>query len=270
MLSGAAVLVVGLLLFEPWALFQNRTVDESLPTPTASSTTGSQLKELARGEFIKQEHATSGMAVVLGLNTGSRVLRLESGYATGWLLPTAGVARLHLLCPDPWPKKRHAGRRLVNQQEFLGGLARVLQPGGEFLLKTDDRVYCEDALASLGEDVKPFVRVNKVQAVPLSSIRLEYFAPRPAAVERHEPVATRIRTFHETNHGIPDPHEAERCFSCGHCTRCDTCLVYCPEGIIDRVVAKNGNGYEINLEYCKGCGICVTECPRGAMEMFPQ
>lgn len=86
--------------------------------------------------------------------TNARVLRLESGYATGWLLPTAGVARLHLLCPDPWPKKRHAGRRLVNQDEFLGGLARILQPGGEFLLKTDDRVYCEDALASLAGRVE--------------------------------------------------------------------------------------------------------------------
>ncbi|MDH4036950.1 MAG: FAD-dependent oxidoreductase [Candidatus Krumholzibacteria bacterium] len=134
----------------------------------------------------------------------------------------------------------------------------------------DGRRAAGRALASLGEEVKLFVRPNKVQAVPLESIRLEYFAPRPAAVERHEPVPTRIKTFNETNHGIPDPREAERCFSCGHCTRCDTCLVYCPEGIIDRVVARDGGGYDIDLEYCKGCGICVAECPRGAMEMFPQ
>ncbi|SKB06424.1 tRNA (guanine-N7-)-methyltransferase [Prosthecobacter debontii] len=80
----------------------------------------------------------------------AKVMRVESGYAVGWLLPTAGVSRLHLLCPDPWPKKRHAARRLVNQDEFLTGLARILKPGGEFLLKTDDRVYFEDALASLG------------------------------------------------------------------------------------------------------------------------
>lgn len=80
----------------------------------------------------------------------AKVLRLESGYSTGWLLPTASVSRLHLLCPDPWPKKKHAARRLVNQEEFLNGLTRVLKPGGEFLLKTDDAVYFEDALASLG------------------------------------------------------------------------------------------------------------------------
>lgn len=79
----------------------------------------------------------------------AKVMRLESGYTVGWLLPTASVSRLHLLCPDPWPKKRHTERRLVNQDEFLSGLARILKPGGEFLLKTDDQVYFEDAQASL-------------------------------------------------------------------------------------------------------------------------
>ncbi len=83
--------------------------------------------------------------------TNAKVLRLESGYTVGWLLPTASVSRLHLLCPDPWPKTKHEARRLVNQEEFLTGLARVLVPGGEFLLKTDDRVYFEDALVSFGK-----------------------------------------------------------------------------------------------------------------------
>jgi tRNA (guanine-N7-)-methyltransferase len=80
--------------------------------------------------------------------TNGKIMRLESGYTVGWLLPTASVSRLHLLCPDPWPKKKHEARRLVNQDEFLSGLARVLVPGGEFLLKTDDQVYFKDALAS--------------------------------------------------------------------------------------------------------------------------
>lgn len=82
--------------------------------------------------------------------TNARVMRLESCYSTACLLPTAAVSRLHLLCPDPWPKKKHAARRLVNQQEFLDGLARILVPGtGEFLLKTDDAPYFEDAQASM-------------------------------------------------------------------------------------------------------------------------
>jgi tRNA (guanine-N7-)-methyltransferase len=80
--------------------------------------------------------------------TNARVMRLESAYTVSWLLPSAGVSRLHLLCPDPWPKKKHAERRMVNREEFLTGLERILVPGGEFMLKTDDRVYFDDAAAS--------------------------------------------------------------------------------------------------------------------------
>ena len=71
-------------------------------------------------------------------------------------------------------------------------------------------------------------------------------------------------SFGQVNLGLPHALEVHRCFSCGHCTQCDTCLVYCPEGIIHRA---DGGGYEIDLDYCKGCGICVVECPRDAMEM---
>jgi len=79
-----------------------------------------------------------------------RVLRLESRYTVEWLLPPASIHRLHLLCPDPWPKARHHRRRLV-QPEFLDALARILEPGGEFLFKSDDAEYFEwtrDLLAS--------------------------------------------------------------------------------------------------------------------------
>ncbi|MDB6140028.1 MAG: tRNA ((7)-)-methyltransferase [Verrucomicrobiaceae bacterium] len=73
----------------------------------------------------------------------ARVLRLESAYTVGWLLPAASVARLHLLCPDPWPKKKHHARRLMLIEEFQKGLLRVLEPQGEFLFKTDDAPYFE-------------------------------------------------------------------------------------------------------------------------------
>lgn len=92
--------------------------------------------------------------------SNARIMRLESSYTVGWLLPRASVSRLHLLCPDPWPKKKHAARRLVNQAEFLDGLARILVPGGEFLLKTDDEPYFEDALASFESRQHQFTRLD--------------------------------------------------------------------------------------------------------------
>lgn len=83
-----------------------------------------------------------------------RVLRLESLYTLQWLLPESCVSRLHLLCPDPWPKAKHHRRRLF-QEPFLEAMVRVLKPGGELLFKTDHDEYFEwseehlDAFAGL-------------------------------------------------------------------------------------------------------------------------
>lgn len=71
-----------------------------------------------------------------------KVLRLESLYTLEWLLPESCVDRLHLLCPDPWPKAKHHRRRLF-QDPFLNAVVRVLKPGGEFLFKTDHEEYFE-------------------------------------------------------------------------------------------------------------------------------
>jgi tRNA (guanine-N7-)-methyltransferase len=152
-------------LFIPPDYFRELRHEEIFPDPTRplevelGSGDGTFLLHMAREhpdrDFLGLERMLGRVEKTLrkiaqaGLQN-AKVLRLESGYSTGWLLPTASVSRLHLLCPDPWPKKKHAARRLVNQEEFLNGLARVLKPGGEFLLKTDDAVYFENALASLG------------------------------------------------------------------------------------------------------------------------
>lgn len=74
--------------------------------------------------------------------TNIKVLRLDSKYTVEWLLKTHSVSRLHLLCPDPWPKERHHKRRLV-QVSFFEALHRVIQPGGEFCFKTDHPEYFE-------------------------------------------------------------------------------------------------------------------------------
>jgi tRNA (guanine-N7-)-methyltransferase len=56
-------------------------------------------------------------------------------------LPDASLERIYLLHPDPWPKARHAKRRMVNDGP-LDLFAAKLRPGGEFRLGTDDPTYC--------------------------------------------------------------------------------------------------------------------------------
>ncbi len=56
-------------------------------------------------------------------------------------LPDASLDRVYLLHPDPWPKARHAKRRMMNHGP-LDLIATKLKPGGEFRLGTDDPTYC--------------------------------------------------------------------------------------------------------------------------------
>ena len=56
------------------------------------------------------------------------------------LLPDAALGRLYLMFPDPWPKARHAKRRFVNRA-MLPVVARVLRPGAEWRIASDDPTY---------------------------------------------------------------------------------------------------------------------------------
>lgn len=75
----------------------------------------------------------------LGL-TNLRALRVDAAYLVRYLLPPGSVAAFHIYFPDPWPKKRHRSRRLVNAA-FAGALHRALGPGGTVYLRTDDADY---------------------------------------------------------------------------------------------------------------------------------
>ena len=55
-------------------------------------------------------------------------------------LPDASLSRAFVLFPDPWPKSRHHKRRFV-QRANLDVLARLLKPGAELRLATDDPSY---------------------------------------------------------------------------------------------------------------------------------
>ncbi len=55
-------------------------------------------------------------------------------------LPDRSVARVFLLFPDPWPKSRHAERRFIGPAN-LDSLARIMTPGAELRVATDDPTY---------------------------------------------------------------------------------------------------------------------------------
>jgi tRNA (guanine-N7-)-methyltransferase len=78
-----------------------------------------------------------------------RGVRIESAYFLRYLLPPHSAAALHVYFPDPWPKRKHAKHRLVNEA-FPGIVRQALVPGGVIYLRTDDRNYFEEMLAVFG------------------------------------------------------------------------------------------------------------------------
>ena len=98
---------------------------------------------LGRVRKIEKRAARAGLANL-------RVLRLEFGYTVRYLLPPDSVSIAHILFPDPWPKRRHWPRRLI-QPDFVRDLAVALKPGGELRFTTDHAHYFETAQQAVRE-----------------------------------------------------------------------------------------------------------------------
>ena len=103
--------------------------------------------------FIGAEPFLNGVAGALMhiRDRGLANVRLHMGDALDVLerLPDGALRFAYLLHPDPWPKLRHAKRRMVNHGP-LDLIAAKLEPGGEFRLGTDDPVYCRWAMMVMG------------------------------------------------------------------------------------------------------------------------
>jgi len=65
-----------------------------------------------------------------------RIVRHDALEVLDKMIGDASLAAIHLFFPDPWPKKRHHKRRLV-QPEFAALAARKLAPGGTLHAATD-------------------------------------------------------------------------------------------------------------------------------------
>ena len=94
--------------------------------------------------FIGAEPFLNGVATALAhiRDRQLRNVRLWRGDALDVLrrVPDAALSFIYLLHPDPWPKARHAKRRMVNDGP-VDLFAAKLRPGGEFRLATDDPTY---------------------------------------------------------------------------------------------------------------------------------
>ncbi|MCD4823701.1 MAG: tRNA (guanosine(46)-N7)-methyltransferase TrmB [Phycisphaerae bacterium] len=71
-----------------------------------------------------------------------RMLCADAGPFFPAAVADESVWRVHVYFPDPWPKRKHHRRRLI-QPSFLAQMRRVLKPGGQLLLVTDHREYFE-------------------------------------------------------------------------------------------------------------------------------
>lgn len=77
-----------------------------------------------------------------------RCLRVESRHLMGYMIPDGALDRLHLLCPDPWPKEKHRANRLMSS-DFYGQIFRVLNTDGIFHFASDEADY----FASVSEQI---------------------------------------------------------------------------------------------------------------------
>jgi tRNA (guanine-N7-)-methyltransferase len=92
---------------------------------------------------------TRRRAFRLGLNN-LRLLRMEMEYAVTYVLPKESIFRFHLSFPDPWPKRRHHARRVVDC-DFLEALWRALVTDGEIRIKTDHEAYFQQIIRAAEE-----------------------------------------------------------------------------------------------------------------------
>ena len=84
----------------------------------------------------------------LGLSN-VRIICRDAVEVLEWQIPPDGLDEVLILFPDPWPKKRHHKRRLI-QGPFVDLLASRIAPGGIVRLATDWQPYAEQMLSVLG------------------------------------------------------------------------------------------------------------------------
>jgi tRNA (guanine-N7-)-methyltransferase len=121
-------------------------------------------------DYISIEVHTPGVGGLLRLIeaqrlTNIRIIQHDAVEVVTHMIPAASLSGIHVFFPDPWPKKRHHKRRLL-QPAFVHLLASRLRPGGTLHVATDWEEYASQILEVLSGET---LLVNSVEG----------FAPRP-------------------------------------------------------------------------------------------
>jgi tRNA (guanine-N7-)-methyltransferase len=133
-------------------------------------TTASIAANHPENDYLGVEVHTPGVGALLKRLGGSgltnvRIIHHDAVEVLEHMIPDACLDGVHVFFPDPWHKKRHHKRRLI-QPELVTRLVAKLKPGGYLHLATDWRDYAEQMLAVL-----------KAEAMLSNSVA--DYAPRP-------------------------------------------------------------------------------------------
>jgi tRNA (guanine-N7-)-methyltransferase len=90
----------------------------------------------------------------------ARTVRAEALYFLTEFVRDESLSVIHVYFPDPWPKKRHHKRRLI-QEPFLRQAERVLVPGGRLQIVTDHKDYFEQMEQVVGASRLKIVDYNR-------------------------------------------------------------------------------------------------------------
>jgi tRNA (guanine-N7-)-methyltransferase len=104
--------------------------------------------------------------------TNIRIIAHDAVEVIDQMLPLQCLEGVHIFFPDPWHKKRHNKRRLI-QAALVTKLAARLKPGGYLHCATDWQPYAEQILQVLGE--QPLLRNTAAASHP----ELAGYAPKP-------------------------------------------------------------------------------------------